>query len=147
MNDCRGGLVAGADDPADDSADDSRTERNKAAVIMMRGGITRRGGWCRGRRVMCDGLGVTVRGGAVMCAVAGFLRRSVSVVAVVLMRRFGSLMLRGIVASAIVVGAAVAARGGRRRSAERRADERGRHELDRLRHCRVLVHVAPTFLA
>ena len=142
MNDWRGGLIAGADNPADDSSDDSRAEGDKAAVVMMRDG-----GWRRSRLVMRDGLGVMGRRGAVMCVVADFLRRSVSVVAVVLMRRFGLLMLRRIVASAIVVVAAVAARGSRRRSAERRANERGRHEFDRLRHCRVLVHVVPTFLA
>ena len=147
MDAWRGSLVAGADDPTNDSSDDSCAEGDKAAVVMMRGGITRRGGWRRSRRVMRDRLGVTGRGSAVMCAVADFLRRSVSVAAVVLARRFGLLMLRRIVASAIVVVPTVAARSCRRRSAERRAEEHCRHEFDRLRHCRVLVHVAPTFLA
>ena len=103
MNDWRGGLIAGADDSTNDSADDGSAERDESVAFVMRGGITRRGGWRRRRLMMCDGLGVTGRGVAVMCTVADFLRRSVSAVAVVLMRRFGLLMLRRIVASAIVV--------------------------------------------
>ena len=140
----RGSLVAGADDPADDAADDGSAERDESVAFVMRGGISRRGGRCWSRLMMRDGLGMMHR---LRIVVADFLRRVASVVAATLSRSLGFLMLRRIVASAIVVVAAVAARGGRRRSAKRRAEERGRHEFDRFLHCRVLVHVAPTFLA